>query len=603
MSTELEHQPLEFYHKQLALQQANLKKMQQRKSVFGWLRLGAVVTIIAVFYVLFQLGWMYYVPVIIVLCIIFVRLIHADLDNRDKIVFTKRLIAIQEDELKAQEFNYKHFYNGHLEQPSNHFYADDMDVVGNASIFQYINRTNSEQGEKKLADWLLYPTILQNIKLRQEAAKEGTAKITWIQDWMAMGKQERVNLAMQNNLETWIGLPNSFIDFKGWKWLRYLLPAVILTISVLTIFDVLSMSFFYLSLFVFAVIAFQINKVVAPIHNTLSSMSAPISVLAVQIKHFEGEQFNAPLWMELKEKLKTKNEKTASTSIKKLGKILGFLDLRYNLVLSFPLNIFLLWSLQQVLELEKWKEENKEKIKNWFDVLSEVEALNCLSLLSFNHPTWAEPAFTKEYFSFQAIELGHPLISISKRVNNDVAVNNKEEIHLVTGSNMGGKSTFLRSVGINIILAMAGGKVCATSFAMYPVQLMSSMRIADNLEESTSTFYAELKKLKTIIEQVNGGEEVFILLDEILRGTNSLDRHAGSAALIKQLITKKTTAILATHDVELAAMEKEYPSNIVNSHFDVQVSGEELFFDYKLKEGICTSMNASILMRKIGLGV
>ncbi len=603
MSMEVENQPLEFYHKQLASHQANLKKMQQRKSVFGWLRLGSVLTIIAVFYLLFQLGWMYYVPVTIVLCIIFVRLIHADLDNRDKIIFTKRLIAIQEDELKSQDFNYKHFYNGQLEQPINHFYADDMDVVGNASIFQYTNRTNSEQGEKKLANWLLYPTSLQTIKQRQEAAKEGTEKVAWIQDWMAMGKQERVNLTMQNNLETWIGLPNSFIGFKGWKWLRYLLPAIIISISILTFFDVLSMSFFYLSLFIFAVIAFQINKVVAPIHNTLSSMSAPISVLAVQIKHFEEEHFQSPLWKKLQSSLKNDKDQTAYTSIKKLSKILGRLDLRYNLVLSFPLNIFLLWSLQQVLDLEKWKEENKTKIKNWFEVLSEVEALNCLSMLSFNHPEWTEPSFAEDYFSFQATELGHPLIPITKRVNNDVAVNTKEEIHLVTGSNMGGKSTFLRSIGINIILAMAGGKVCATSFTMHPVQLMSSMRIADNLEESTSTFYAELKKLKTIIEQVNAGEEVFILLDEILRGTNSFDRHAGSAALIKQLITKKKAAILATHDVELAAMEKDYPSNIVNSHFDVQVSGEELFFDYKLKKGICTSMNASILMRKIGLGV
>ena len=172
---------------------------------------------------------------------------------------------------------------------------------------------------------------------------------------------------------------------------------------------------------------------------------------------------------------------------------------------------------------------------------------------------------------------------------------------LVTGSNMAGKSTYLRSIGINVVLAMAGAPVCATAFKVSHVQIISSMRITDNLEESTSTFYAELKKLKTIIEKVNAGEKVFILLDEILRGTNSLDRHTGSKALIKQLIKQKAAAIIATHDLELADLKIDYPKNILNYHFDVQVSNEELYFDYRLKPGVCNSLNASILMKKIGI--
>ena len=172
---------------------------------------------------------------------------------------------------------------------------------------------------------------------------------------------------------------------------------------------------------------------------------------------------------------------------------------------------------------------------------------------------------------------------------------------LVTGSNMAGKSTYLRSAGTNVILAMAGAPVCAQSFKLSPVQLISSMRVADNLEESTSTFYAELKKLKTIIEKVNAHEDVFILLDEILRGTNSMDRHTGTEALIRQLVREGAAAILATHDLDLAEMQQNLPDNISNYHFDVQVHNEELFFDYKLKPGVCNSLNASILMKKIGL--
>jgi DNA mismatch repair ATPase MutS len=202
---------------------------------------------------------------------------------------------------------------------------------------------------------------------------------------------------------------------------------------------------------------------------------------------------------------------------------------------------------------------------------------------------------------FSATNLGHPLIAETKCVTNSFSTDGIGNITLITGSNMAGKSTFLRSIGCNTVLALMGSVVCADSFTTSHIRLMSSMRIADNLAENTSTFYAELKKLQSIIEAVNQYEKIFILLDEILRGTNSLDRHTGSKALIKQLIKQNAVAILATHDVELAKEENNHPQNITNYHFDVQVANDELYFDYKLKAGICKSLNASILMRKIGI--
>jgi DNA mismatch repair ATPase MutS len=208
---------------------------------------------------------------------------------------------------------------------------------------------------------------------------------------------------------------------------------------------------------------------------------------------------------------------------------------------------------------------------------------------------------TNEHFVFESEDLGHPLIPYAERVNNNFSVEKNTLISLVTGSNMAGKSTFLRSIGVNIVLAQMGAPVCARTFTVSPVRLMTSMRISDNLAENTSTFYAELKKLKTIIEAVNNHEKVFVLLDEILRGTNSHDRHIGSDALIKQLIRHDAYAVIATHDLVLAELQKQYPQTIENYHFDVQVKGEELFFDYKLKEGVCHSLNASLLMKKIGI--
>ena len=468
------------------------------------------------------------------------------------------------------------------------------------SLFQYINRTTSEMGSRQLASYLQTPAITEIILQRQNALKELSKKIEWIQDLQAKGKEKKITFITKRRLENWIGEPPVFSKFKPWKWLRYLLPAVIISIVTLYIFDEVSSSVFYFFLLLFAAIAYQINKYVAPVHETLSKIADEIDTLSVNIEHIENTTFESALLQQLQSALFHQN-KNVSKDIGRLHKLLDRLDLRYNLVLSLPLNILLLWNLQQMLDLEKWKSEQQKNIEKWFDTLGHIEALCSLSVLHFNEPQWSFPEITNDYFFIEGKEVGHPLITKNKRVNNYIEIKHDGELMVVTGSNMAGKSTYLRSVGVNVILAMAGAPVCATYFKVSHVQVISSMRITDNLAESTSTFYAELKKLKTIIEKVNAGEPVFILLDEILRGTNSLDRHTGSVALVKQLIKHHAAAIIATHDLELAKIKDDYPDNIINYHFDVQVSNDELYFDYKLKPGVCNSLNASILMKKIGI--
>ena len=266
-------------------------------------------------------------------------------------------------------------------------------------------------------------------------------------------------------------------------------------------------------------------------------------MLSGSIELVEKVTFHSSLLLHLQEQFSHTNGK-ASAALSQLKKILDRLDIRYNIVLSAPLNLFLLWNLHQVTALEKWKNRNGKQITQWFTALGELEALSSLSTIAFNNPEWCFPVFTVNHFFIEGTDIGHPLINAAKRVNNPVKIDHESELMLVTGSNMAGKSTYLRSIGVNVVLAMAGGSVCAKAFRLSPVQIVSSMRIADNLEESTSTFYAELKKLKTIIEKVNKGEKVFILLDEILRGTNSLDRHTGSVALIKQLIKYHAAGII-----------------------------------------------------------
>ena len=338
-----------------------------------------------------------------------------------------------------------------------------------------------------------------------------------------------------------------------------------------------------------------------PVYQKLNKISSQVDTLSNSVSFIENSSFKEELLSSLQQYLRHEN-RVASKAIQQLNKILARFDYRFNPLVFIPLNIFLLWDLQQVLQLEKWKERNNEEVRHWFESLETYEALCSIGTLSFNHPLWCFPELNDLKPEFSAKELGHPLIEPTKSVVNDFSTAGRGQINIITGSNMAGKSTFLRAVGINMVLGSMGAPVNASAMKFSPLAVMSSMRIKDNLEESTSTFYAELKKLKTIIDAVKKNKPVFILLDEILRGTNSHDRHTGSKALIRQLLADQAIGLVATHDLELASLSEEYPG-VHNYHFDVQVKAEELYFDYKLKPGICTSLNASILMRKIGIEI
>jgi DNA mismatch repair ATPase MutS len=264
------------------------------------------------------------------------------------------------------------------------------------------------------------------------------------------------------------------------------------------------------------------------------------------------------------------------------------------------LNTFLLWDLRQVLDLNEWKNTNQPRLSDWIAVISEMELAISLASLVYNEPGWIMPVMDENYFHFLGTEIGHPLIPASTRVTNDFSIDGSGKMTIITGSNMAGKSTFLRSLGVNFVLAGLGAPVCAQYMSLCDVKLISSMRVADNLAENTSTFYAELKKLQYIIEAVNNDEQVFILLDEVLRGTNSTDRHMGTRALVRQLIKKNVVTLIATHDTELAYSESSSPF-VSNYHFEGKIQHDQLYFDYKIKKGVCETLNATTLMKKIGI--
>lgn len=593
-------EPQTFYLDNLKRLSAELIILKKRRSFFGVTRFGTLALLIVVFYYFTLLGWQYATGLTIALLILFRWLILKDLANKAAITHQENLVTINNNEIKALQGEYFQFDNGSAYSPKDHYYANDIDITGHASLYQFCNRTTSWMGNKQLAAWLLKPAASSEILLRQDAVKEITGKRLWSQQLQALGKVYPVKEDTYNRLMNWFKDPPVFLQYSHWKWLRIVLPVIIVSITVSAILEWIPMSYMYGSLLLFAVLAFQLNKLVAPMHEQLSRVVNELETLSASLSAIEKEKLQGQLLIAMQQQFITQNA-SASGKLKELKKILDRLDLRYNILLSAPLNLLFLWNLQQALSLEKWKKAHAADVSAWFETLGKFEALNSFGTISFNNPEWCYPELAEEHFEIKATKAGHPLISKTKIITNEIFIDKRGELMMVTGSNMAGKSTYLRSIGVNVILAMAGAKVCASFFRISPVQLISSMRVSDNLEENTSTFYAELKKLKLIIEKVNANEKIFILLDEILRGTNSLDRHTGSVALVKQLIKHNAAAIIATHDVALAELKKDYPDNIQNYHFDAQVNNEELYFDYTLKPGISTSMNAYLLMKKIGI--
>ena len=592
--------PKESYEARLNVLAKELKQLQRNKRILTWKRLFSFLGAVAAIWILSAYSWIFAVAVGVILLSLFVYFVFNDLKNSSTIENNQLLISINRKELAALDHKFLDFPDGIEWKPALHNYANDLDIFGRASLYQYANRSTSEQGNKLFADWLLSPANVGVIKERQDSIKELAPQIEWRQQLQAFGINNQLKLKTEKNILDWLNEESRFIKNKFWGILRIVFPVLSFTVLGLYIADVISFDRFLPIILGFLFISYWVSKQIMPDYIRLNKITGELETLSSSISCIENKDFTSPLLLTLKMDFNS-TETKASSTIKNLKKILDRLDYRLNPIIFIPLSALVCWDLQQIFALENWKQKNKTITATWFSSLANFEALSSIANLSFNHPDWSFPEIVNDDAVFIGEEIGHPLIPKEKRVTSSFSTNGLNQISLVTGSNMAGKSTFLRSVGVNIVLAMMGSPVCAKHISVSHLKVMSSMRISDNLEESTSTFYAELKKLKEIIDAVYANEKAFLLLDEILRGTNSADRHTGSSALLKQLIKHNAAGIVATHDLELAKLSEDFPSNIHNYHFDVKVNNEELYFDYKLNKGICRSMNASILMKKIGI--
>lgn len=531
--------------------------------------------------------------------IVFVVVIKRQNVLEKKFKFHQNLLWVFENEIALIQGRPNGYDNGTAFEDESHPYLSDLDIFGKSSLYALVNRGASKIGKEELAAHLGAVSNRDTILARQEAITELTQHIDSTFTFRAnlkgheLEKIEEIKHRLGNQLIQQVAFTSNKILRVYVKSIPYLM--LLLFLSGL-IFGGKLWSVFGLMAFANAILTYFYSKQITAVYYGFSGSSSLLNSYAEAIEWTEKHDWKSNYIR----KLFHTNEKI-SGNIKSLAKIIVEFDARLNFLLYAILNFFLLWDLKCCIKLGDWSRGVSDKVAQGLDRIGYFEELISFATLNYNHPNWAFPIITDD-FSLQAEELGHPLIPNSKRVDNTYNLKETPTVDIITGSNMAGKSTFLRTVGINMVLAYAGAPVCAKQMGLSIFRLLTYMRIKDNLIESTSTFKAELNRLKMILSEVEQYPNSFVLIDEMLRGTNSKDKFDGSKAFIEKLIAIKTPTLFATHDLQLSELEQVYPNAVRNFHFDIQLVGNEMEFDYLIKQGPCTKFNAAILLKQIGLG-
>lgn len=518
-------------------------------------------------------------------------------DKKGKeLAFTSALARVNEYEAAFLERGSKSYHHGTEHINPHHPYSYDIDLFGEHSFFHFLNRSTSLFGNQQLAQSLTDPSIGQ-IEQRQQAIAELKEKLDYRHNLAANGLNHPLKADDVEQIKSWLVTPNTLYGRPVWRILLFAAPAAFLISLGLYLFEVLPSGALPSYLFLFNLLLLgQFYKMFTKQLSISGSLSKSLLQLAEQFNDIEKEQFTSPLLQQLQQQL-FHEQIGAAKSIKKLAVRFSNLDSIFNLPASMALNGTVLFHLHVFYAIEKWKAVHQQQLFVWLQCLGEAEALNSFANFAYNNPGFVFPQRSVEE-DITAVDLGHPLIAIEKRTCNSVSLRDEKFI-VLTGSNMSGKSTFLRTLALNLVLARAGSVVCAARFNFYPYDIFVSMRINDSLLDNESFFYAELKRLQSIVHHVQAGHKTFVLLDEILRGTNSNDKHGGTVGLIKKLAAMRICGLIATHDVTIGEMSAQYPGYMANKCFEAQIVHDELLFDYKLKDGICQKLSASFLMKKM----
>jgi hypothetical protein len=552
-------------------------------------------------------------------------------------------VAVNRDEVARSSLNLKDLPDGQAYALSTHPYGSDLDIVGEHSLFALLDRATTSFGRKKLAAWLLSPADGPVVSARQRAVQELAGKEAWRQQLEVTGRYHqqqtvRDGLLAAFSVRNLYGLPAArrkaqmpdeaaaLVEFQRWlaepdaQVTRYrfayrvaqaVLPAafhianicLMVALSGTLVGGLSARTWLLVVGFIYS-LEYGLLRGLQPSIRRIGAFGPPATAVLRTVAALDGvqerERFGSPLLADVQRRLRENGG--AGFHLDRLVKVLEHFGRMRDAPGNFG-KVIMLSEVKLLLRGEALKKEiTPAWITAWTDAVADLEALNSLAGFHYAHPEYPFPRIAETPYHFEARSLGHPLIPAAKRVANDFSLSGQGAIALVTGSNMAGKSTFLRTVGINTALALAGGPVCAAALEVSPVQLYTSMRTQDDLAESTSSFLAELLRINGLVERLKTNRvPVLFLLDEILKGTNSADRHAGAEALARQLSRSRGFGLISTHDLGLVTLADEI--DLVNYNFESDILGDQIRFDYKLRDGPCRTANAAALMRQLGIGV
>ena len=585
-----------YYTKQLDDYSIKLKAIQRRIVLIAISRLVAFITAASFGYAFFKYGGSVIAIATLVCLIAFALLVKYNFRLNDERALLQKLVFINSNELNILNDEPNAFDNG-LKFLSDDGFGNDIDIFGERSLFHLVNRTTTSHGIAQLV------TALQNPMSGKHDIVNYQQAITLFSQQAAIRQLVTAHGLLHDEKEgnlhaigSWLHKPNELHASVFVRIIRWLLPAC--NIAALLyywstdnyVFLGITVAMSWLSIAAFL-------PYISSQHLLLGKKQAILDQYASILKMFARVQ---PGTSSLLQDLQSDASK-AYVSIQRLSKLSAMLDQRLNFVVNIFLNSLFVYDLQCLYALESWKINNRSFFEKWIRCVGQIESLNSFATFAYNNPEFSIPVVLESSLEIQAADLAHPLIPVKERIPNDIHLGRTNKLALVTGSNMSGKTTFLRTVGINLLLAQCGAPVCARSFSFTPMHLLTAIRISDSLQLHTSYFMAELQRLRTIIRYLESGKPALVLVDEILRGTNSDDKSHGSEEFIKKIISFDCLTLFATHDLSLSVMENKFPGVIGNYCFESTILHDELSFDYKLRVGVAKNKNASFLMKKMDI--
>jgi DNA mismatch repair ATPase MutS len=530
------------------------------------------------------------------LILVFSFLVSKQTHHEEERQLTNYLEQLNANEADAFEFKSIDFSDGSRFVDAHHPYSHDLDIFGDGSIYQYLNRCGTQLGEERLAsDLKTLPYTEKDLVLRQQAVRELGAMIEFRQQIWGVGRQINDFTFDRSSLFSWLAMEPLVYNKSLFTLLRWVLPAITLIILGLIYFDGAYFPLLFIMMMVQLSITGYYSKQIGEFQRKLSTGKKVMGNYARIFEKLAHQKVESEL-MKSHQQMATR----AFNKVKQFAEQVNAFEARMNPIAMMFGNGLFLYDFQILNKLEKWREENANELPHWLESLGEWDSLLSLATLHYNYPNYTF-AKINNALVLESRDMGHPLIPDKSRVTNNFDLGKPAKVWLITGANMAGKSTFLRSLGANFVLGSIGSPVCASYWVQPLVAMRSGMRTTDSLQEHQSYFYAELHRLQSIMEELRSGKSMIILLDEILKGTNSTDKQAGSRELLQQLKDQHALVVLATHDIALGDLESQYPDQITNTCFEGNIENDQLTFDYTLHKGVALKANATFLMKKMGI--